>query len=246
MFDDTSQADNTRAIAYSLLVHALHCAVRWIETSTVIDGVAGATLEAQATALARGWKPTRQWAWAVEAALYLADQVVLPLRPGESARMTLRERTHSADFTTVHVRLRRPKAGGLVQLLYHDGHPGVYPVALYRLHVMAGGARDLLLSSRGPGAPPCTTFYVPSGGSSRLDVRSFHQMLAWCLRLAEVDLGQAAGVLREAGLARPEIVRLVVASHLTAHRGLHEAARLLGLSPEVVTTSYRSWHFTTP
>lgn len=193
MSDDTPQDRKawTFGHAYELLLRALQCAIRWIETSTNIDGVTGATLEAQATALVRGWAPTRRWAQAVATAVCLADHLLLPLRPGESVRLKIRQRTHSSDFSSVRVRMRRPVTGQLVDFFYHDGSPGEYPVALYKLYVMQGGARDILLSSGGEGAPPCATFYVPRGGGgiSRLDFSSLERMLAWCLHLAEIDMG---------------------------------------------------------
>lgn len=227
--------------AYDLLVRILLIAIQWIETSTDIDGIRGATLDEQVIALGRGWKPTRVWARAVEATLYLADQLMVPLRAGESLQLELADRTHASDHHVIEVCIRRHRSRPVHALYHHDGIAGVYPVALYQLYVMRGGARDILLSGRSGHLPPFTKFYVPDmSRSGRLDVRSFRRMLTWCLRCAAPSMGMAEAELRYRGFGRPMAIRKAVACHLIEHRGIHEAASVLGLRTRSATMHYRS------
>lgn len=227
--------------AYDLLVRILLIAIQWIETSTDIDGIRGATLDEQVIALGRGWKPTRVWARAVEATLYFADQLMVPLRAGESLQLELADRTHASDHHVIEVCIRRHRSRPVHALYHHDGIAGVYPVALYQLYVMPAGARDILISGATGQLPPITTFYVPDmSRSDRLDTRSLQGMLTWCLRCAAPGMGMAEAELRHCGLGRPMAIRQAVACHLIQHRGIHEAAGVLGLRPQSATTYYGS------
>ena len=227
--------------AYHLLVRLLQNAVRWIETSTDIDGIRGATLDDQVAALSRGWKPTRRWARAVQAVLYLADQLMVPLRAGESLQLELADRTHAPDYHFIEVCIRRRGSWPVHALYHYNGTTGMYPVALYQLYTMPGGARDILLSGATGHVPPVTKFYVPDmSRSGRLDVRSLHRMLTWCLRCGGPGIGMAEAELRHRGFGRPMAIRKAVAGHLIEHRGIHEAARVLGLRTRSATMYYRS------
>lgn len=241
MISSTTPVGADATPSYPLLHLVLKGVIGRIESHTVFVGPARTPLDEQVRALARGWQPTRSWARAVQAALYLADQLVVPLRPSESIQLEIADRTHAPDFHRVEARIRRP-GHPPVHVLYHfDGVTGVYPVALYQLYVMPGGARDILLASgRGP-LPPFTKFYVPdlSRSSGRLSTRSLQLMLTRCLRSAAPAIGVSEGELQRLGMGRLSNVRRAVARHLIDHRGVEETARILGLQPLTVVKHYR-------
>lgn len=91
----------------------------------------------------------RKWARRVRDLIYWADQVVVPLRVGTSVRLDRVDRREDPSFTHLRAAIHRDKRKTSSPEIFRPNYyreNGGYPVDLYRLYVMPGGARERLLT----------------------------------------------------------------------------------------------------
>jgi len=132
-----------------------------------LEKESGLRLEAQVQGLATGdFRPGLGWALDVQAALMWADQIHVPLRPATMWKLDASERIHDRGFTWIRARIPgvKMKRGGQDDFSpnYRRAKDSPYPAPLYQLHVLAGGARELLRTNTSGRHQPVPAFYVPN------------------------------------------------------------------------------------
>lgn len=105
----------------------------------------------------------RKWANRVRDVLYWADQVIVPLRVSTSVKLDRADRYEGAAFNHLYARIHRDKRKTDSPEWFRPNYckeGDGYPVDLYRLYVMGGGARERLLTLENGRIVDADAFYV--------------------------------------------------------------------------------------
>jgi hypothetical protein len=176
----------------------------------------------------------RKWAGRIRDALYWQDQLVVPLRAATSRRLNLGDRKHTADYDRIfaHISAKKMKSpeNGDFQPNYTRGADG-YCRDLYRLYVMSGGARDVLVSTGSGTVGKVDAFYVPDlqrSSSGRLTGSAFRNIVRRVARQAEDALeGVSFAELDEAHVLGTHFFRHALATFMARNGRLEVAALYL-------------------
>lgn len=176
----------------------------------------------------------RQWARRVRDALYWQDQLVVPLRAATSRRLNVRDRRHTPDYRRIyaHIDAKKMKSPGNGDFRpnYTHGADG-YCRDLYRLYVMSGGAREVLITTSGQISRNIDAFYVPDlqrSSSERVTASVFRNIVRRVVRGAEDALeGVSFAELHEAHVLGTHFFRHAFATFMARNGRLEVAALYL-------------------
>jgi len=192
-------------------------------------------LAEQVAAIARGNTDSfdREWARRIRDALYWQDQLVVPLRAATSRRLNLGDRKHTADFSRIFAQVSAKKmkspGNGDFRPNYTRGGDG-YCRDLYRLYVMSGGAREVLVTASGQ-VRNVEAFYVHDlqrASSERLTSAAFRNIVRRVVRQAEDALeGVTFAELDEAHVVGTHFFRHAFATFMARNGRLEVAALYL-------------------
>ena len=190
-------------LAYTQMRRVLTVQVDQIESSV------GLTLGRQRDGLKDGsFRPTRRWARGIRTAILWSDQLHVPLREGTLSRLDRSDRRHTMSTGTIEAEVDQWKFKNIrptpFRARYHP-HPGFqYPVHIYYLYVLEGGARDVLRTDISGTSHPISAFYVPdvlSTTQERLSVLEIKRIIREGLCAALYHDPNRLGPLRYSDLA---------------------------------------------
>lgn len=128
-------------------------------------------------------KLDRVWAKRVRDVMYWADQVIVPLRVSTSVKLDHVDRREGASFNHLSAKIHRDKRKTNSPKWFKPNYCKTgrgYPVDLYRLYVMEGGARQRLLTHKDGQVVGADAHYVHDlqgrANTARMSTASFRRL----------------------------------------------------------------------